>query len=50
MALNGRNYLQLVSLIPGVALLDEDQMATTTSLSVTNWSVNGGRPGTNHAA
>jgi len=25
LALNGRNYLQLVSLMPGVALLDEDQ-------------------------
>jgi hypothetical protein len=48
LALNGRNYLQLVSLIPGVALLDEDQMATTTSLSVTTWAANGGRPGTSH--
>ncbi len=46
LALNGNNYLQLVSLIPGVALLDEDQMATTTSLSVTTWAANGGRPGT----
>jgi hypothetical protein len=45
LALNGRNYLQLVSLMPGVALLDEDQMATTTSLSVTTWAANGGRPG-----
>ncbi len=48
LALNGRNYLQLVSLTPGVALLDEDQMATTTSLSVTTWAANGGRPGTSH--
>jgi hypothetical protein len=48
LALNGRNYLQLVSLIPGVALLDEDQMSTTTSLSVTTWTANGGRPGTSH--
>jgi hypothetical protein len=47
LALNGRNYLQLVTLVPGVALLDEDQMATTTSLSVSNFAVNGGRPGTN---
>src|SRR5581483_4657130 len=47
LALNGRNYLQLVSLVPGVALLDEDQMATTTSLSVSNFAVNGSRPGTN---
>jgi hypothetical protein len=48
LALNGRNYLQLVSLVPGVALLDEDQMATTTSLSVTTQAVNGGRTDTNH--
>jgi hypothetical protein len=48
MALNGRNYMQLVTLIPGVALLNEDQMATTTSLSVTNQSVNGNRTGSNH--
>jgi hypothetical protein len=48
LALNGNNYLQLVSLIPGVALLDEDQMATTTSLSVTTWAANGGRPGANN--
>ena len=48
MALNGRNYMQLVSLIPGVALLNEDQMATTTSLSVANQSINGNRSGTSH--
>jgi hypothetical protein len=48
LALNGRNYLQLATLVPGVALLDEDQMATTTSLSVSNFAANGARPGTNH--
>lgn len=48
LALNGRNYMQLVSLIPGVALLDEDQMALTISLSTTNQSVNGGRRDNNH--
>src|SRR5262249_36447691 len=48
LALKGRNYLQLVSLMPGVALLDEDQMATTTSLSVTTWTANGARTGTAH--
>jgi hypothetical protein len=46
LALNGRNYMQLVSLVPGVALLDEDSMATTTSLSVTGQSVNGTRSNT----
>ena len=48
LALNGRNYLQLVSLVPGVALLDEDQMALTTSLSVTGQSVNGTRTNTSN--
>ena len=48
MALNGRNYMQLVSLIPGAALLDEDQLALTTSLSITAQSVNGNRGNTNY--
>jgi hypothetical protein len=48
LALNGRNYMQLVSLVPGVALLDEDQMALTTSLSITAQSVNGNRGNTNY--
>jgi len=48
LALNGRNYLELVALIPGVALLDEDQMATTTSLSVSRQAVNGTRGTSNN--
>jgi hypothetical protein len=48
LALNGRNYIQLVSLVPGVALIDEDQMQVTTNLSATNQSVNGVRPDQNH--
>ncbi|HEV8146289.1 MAG TPA: carboxypeptidase regulatory-like domain-containing protein, partial [Bryobacteraceae bacterium] len=48
MALNGRNYLELITVLPGVALLDPDQMATTTSLSVSYFSVNGQRSGTSH--
>ena len=47
MALNGRNYIQLVTLVPGVALLNDDAMAQTTSLSATIGSVNGNRSGTN---
>jgi hypothetical protein len=50
LALNGRNYLELITVLPGVALLDPDQMATTTSLSVTYFSVNGQRSGTSHLA
>jgi hypothetical protein len=48
LALNGRNYLELLTLIPGVALLDEDQMARTTSLNVYGQTVNGNRLGSNH--
>ncbi len=47
LALNGRNYIQLVSLIPGVVLVDEDQMAVTTSLSAGNQSINGMRTNQN---
>jgi hypothetical protein len=43
LALNGRNYLQLATLIPGSAVLDEDQMATTTSLSTSTQVINGNR-------
>jgi hypothetical protein len=34
-ALNGWNYMQLVTLIPGVAVLDGDQMALTTGFGDT---------------
>src|SRR5260370_28025734 len=50
LALNGRNYLELITVLPGVALLDPDQMATTTTLSVTYFSVTGQRSGTAHLA
>jgi len=43
LALNGRNYLQLSTLIPGSAVLDEDQMATTTSLNTATQAINGNR-------
>ena len=43
LALNGRNYVQLASLIPGSALLDEDQLALTTSLSISQQAINGNR-------
>jgi hypothetical protein len=39
--LNGRNYGQLVTLLPGVAVTDEDQMAITTGLTASPFSVNG---------
>ena len=41
LALNERNYVQLVSLIPGSALTSFDQTALTTGMSTTASSVNG---------
>jgi hypothetical protein len=46
LALNGRNYLQLVTLIPGAAVLSTDQMALTTSLSTTGQAISGNRANT----
>ena len=48
LALNGRNYIELITLIPGVAVTSLDQMAMTTGLSVSNQSINGNRTDTNH--
>ena len=48
MALNGRNYIQLLSLVPGVALLNDDQLELTTSLATGNQSINGNRGQTNN--
>jgi len=47
LALNGRNYMQLLTLIPGAVILDEDQLALTTSLSISQAAVNGNRPNYN---
>src|SRR6267143_4590922 len=46
-ALNGRNYMQLLSLTPGTALTVDDQLSLTTSLAINNQSVNGNRPDSN---
>src|SRR5438094_3004249 len=43
LALNARNYMQLVSLVPGVAVTDEDQIAQTYGVNISNQSVNGTR-------
>ena len=48
LALNGRNYIELITLIPGVAMTSLDQMTMTTNLSVSNQSINGNRTDTNH--
>lgn len=48
LALNGRNYIQLLSLVPGVALITDDQLELTTSLATNNQSINGNRGQTNN--
>jgi Carboxypeptidase regulatory-like domain len=46
LALNGRNYLQLTTLIPGAPLLNDDPVALMTDLGV-NQPINGNRGNTN---
>ncbi|HYP54164.1 MAG TPA: TonB-dependent receptor, partial [Pyrinomonadaceae bacterium] len=43
LALNGRNYVQLLSLIPGVAQTTDDQLELSTSLATNQQSINGNR-------
>jgi hypothetical protein len=47
LALSGRNYLELASLIPGAVQIDDDQMALTTSLGTGGTIINGSRGNTN---
>ena len=46
--LNGRNYTQLLTLVPGAAVTSPDQFAVTTSLSATNAVINGNRSDTSN--
>jgi len=48
LAFNGRNYLELASLIPGAVATDFDPLALATSLAVTGQSINGNRTNTNN--
>lgn len=43
LALNGGNYVQLITLVPGAVVTNPDQFSVTTSLSATNQTVNGNR-------
>src|SRR5690606_6040462 len=43
LALNGRNYIQLLYLIPGVALITDEQLELSTSLATNQQSINGNR-------
>jgi hypothetical protein len=48
LAFNGRNYLELASLIPGAVATDFDPLGLATSLSVTGQAINGSRSNTNN--
>jgi hypothetical protein len=43
LALNGSNYVQLMTLVPGAVVTNPDQFSVTTSLSATNQTINGNR-------
>jgi hypothetical protein len=48
LALNGRNYMELLTLVPGVTVTNPDQFSINTSLSATNQVVNGHRGNQNN--
>ncbi len=48
LALNGRNYTQLMTMVPGAVVTNPDSFSVTTSLSATNQSLNGNRADTNN--
>ena len=48
MALNGRNYLQLLSIIPGTALLNDDQLNLASSVTTQGQAINGNRGNQNN--
>jgi hypothetical protein len=48
LALNGRNYSELLTLVPGSIVTNPDQFSVTTSLSATNQVINGNRGNSNN--
>ena len=48
LALNGRNYSELLTLVPGAVITNPDQFSTMTTLSATNQSINGHRTNSNN--
>lgn len=48
LALNGRNYTQLLTLVPGAVVTNPDIFAVTTSLASNNQTINGNRSDTNN--
>lgn len=48
LALNGRNYTQLLTLVPGAVVTNPDIFSVTTSLASGNQTINGNRSDTNN--
>jgi hypothetical protein len=48
LALSGRNYLELASLVPGAIMTEDDQMAITTGLGTGSAVINGNRGNSNN--
>ena len=46
LALNGGNYIELLTLVPGTVVTNPDQFSVTTSLAATNQTINGNRSDT----
>ncbi|HZU09718.1 MAG TPA: carboxypeptidase regulatory-like domain-containing protein [Pseudacidobacterium sp.] len=46
--LNGRNYIQLMTLVPGAVVTNPDQFSVTTSLAANNQTINGNRGDSNN--
>src|SRR5664279_633881 len=48
LTMNGRNYVQLMTLVPGAIVTNPDQFSTTTSLASNNQVINGNRADSNN--
>jgi hypothetical protein len=46
LSLNGGNYIELLTLVPGTVVTNPDQFSVTTSLAATNQNINGNRSDT----
>ena len=46
LGLNGGNYIELLTLVPGTVVTNPDQFSVTTSLTATNQNINGNRSDT----
>jgi hypothetical protein len=48
LTMNGRNYVQLMTMVPGAIVTNPDQFSTTTSLASNNQVINGNRADSNN--